>query len=244
MNDDTPATILLAEDDAATLAFLTDELTADGFSVLAADCAADALRLMSTKFPDVAVLDVGLPDRSGLDLLRQVRGARTAAQRLDPDLPVLVLSGRCTETDRVRAFDRGADDFLAKPFHYPELRGRVGALLRRADVRHRRSGLLRVGEIEIDPGARTVTVAGTPVALTQKEFALLRTLAADPVRVFSKDELMRTVWGFRARGTTRTLDSHACRLRQKLGVAGGRYVLNVWGVGYKLSDAPVAEVAA
>lgn len=242
MNDDTPATILVAEDDPATRRFLADELSADGFEVLCAESAADTLRTLATKFPDLAVLDVGLPDGSGLDVLRRIRSA-DGSSRLDADLPVLVLSGRCTDTDRVRAFERGADDFLGKPFHYPELRVRLAALLRRAD-RRRRTGRLRVGELEIDPVARTVHLAGTPVALTQKEFALLRTLATEPTRVFSKDELLRTVWGFRSRGTTRTLDSHACRLRHKIGGAGGRFVLNVWGVGYRLVDEPAREVAA
>jgi len=246
MNDDTPATLLLAEDDASTRSFLADELAADGFSVLTADCGADALRLIPAKFPDLVVLDVGLPDLSGHEVLRRIRsGGAVDGRGLDAQLPVLVLSGRCTELDRVRAFDRGADDFLAKPFHYPELRGRIAALLRRADAR-RRPARVRVGEIDIDPAARRVTVAGRPIELTQKEFMLLRTLAVDPTRVYAKDELMRTVWGFRSRGTTRTLDSHACRLRHKLAVAGGRYVLNVWGVGYRLLDDPSAagEAAA
>jgi DNA-binding response OmpR family regulator len=243
MTQETPATILVVEDDDATRTFLGDELTADGYELLVADCAADALRLMATKFPDLAVLDVGLPDLSGLEVVRRVRTGDTAAGRLDPDLPLLLLSGRCAEVDRVRAFEQGADDFLAKPFSYPELRGRAAALLRRADSR-RRPARLKVGELELDPTSRAVRVGGRPVELTQKEFALLRMLAAEPDRVFSKDELLRTVWGFRARSTTRTLDSHACRLRAKLGINGGRYIVNVWGVGYRLVDLPLVEVAA
>src|SRR5205814_8636941 len=101
-------------------------------------------------------------------------------------------------------------------------------LLRRAD-RGMRRGRLRVGELEIDPPSRRVTLAGQPVELSQKEFALLRTLAAEPTRVFTKEELLRTVWGFRSMGSTRTLDSHACRLRHKLGADGDRFVVNVWG---------------
>jgi DNA-binding response OmpR family regulator len=100
---------------------------------------------------------------------------------------------------------------------------------------------VRIGGLEIDPGARTVVLDGRPVELTQKEFALLRTLAAQPTKVFSKDELLRSVWGFRAHGATRTLDSHACRLRAKLGEG---YVRNVWGVGYRLIDVPALEAAA
>jgi DNA-binding response OmpR family regulator len=235
MTHDTPATILVAEDDATTRTFLADELTADGYELLTAESATDALRLLGTKFPDLVILDVGLPDASGLDVVRRVRSADGAVSRIDRDTALLVLSGRCGEVDRVRAFEHGADDFLAKPFSYPELRGRVAALLRRAD-RRRRASRVRVGRLELDPASRSVTVAGRAVELTQKEFALLRVLAAAPTTVHTKDDLLRTVWGFRSRGTTRTLDSHACRLRAKLGADGDRFVLNVWGVGYRLVD--------
>jgi DNA-binding response OmpR family regulator len=134
---------------------------------------------------------------------------------------------------------------VCKPFGYPELRARIGALLRRASGR-RTLGRIRAGALEIDPASRTVRLHGRPVELSQKEFALLRVLAAEPARVWSKEELLRTVWGYQSLGRTRTIDSHACRLRRKLGVAGDRYVVNVWGIGYRLLDpvAPVAELAA
>lgn len=247
MDHDAPATILVAEDDAATRTYLADELTADGYELLVAETAKDALRLLETKFPDLAIVDVGLADLSGLELIRRVRGADGAVSPIDRDLPLMVVSGRCGEVDRVRAFDHGADDFVAKPFSYPELRARVGALLRRAD-RRQRVGRVRVGALELDPASRVVRLDGAPVGLTQKEFALLRVLAAAPTKVHTKDELLRTVWGFRARSATRTLDSHACRLRAKLARGGtGQYVLNVWGVGYRLVDDPgdaVLEAAA
>jgi DNA-binding response OmpR family regulator len=105
-------------------------------------------------------------------------------------------------------------------------------------------GRLRVGDLELDPVAREVRLRGRRIDLSQKEFALLRALAADPTRVLTKEELLRDVWGFRSLGTTRTLDSHACRLRQKLGGDGDRFVVNVWGVGYRLVDGPVIEAAA
>jgi DNA-binding response OmpR family regulator len=237
MTDDTPATILVAEDDAPTRTFLADELTADGCELVLADTARDALRLMETKFPDLALLDVGLADGSGLEVVRRVRGADAAVSRLDPSLPLLVLSGRCGETDRVRAFDAGADDFLAKPFAYAELRARVRALLRRAE-RRRRPGRLRVGTLELDPASRSVRVSGVPVVLTQMEFALLRVLASAPTTVHTKAELLRVVWGFQAKSSTRTLDSHACRLRSKLAIGGDKFILNIWGVGYRLIDDP------
>ncbi|MEJ7785788.1 MAG: response regulator transcription factor, partial [Solirubrobacteraceae bacterium] len=136
MNDDT-ATLLVVEDDDATRTFLADNLTADGYEVLVADCAADALRLLETKFPDVVLLDVGLPDASGLEVIRRVRDADGLASRANPAVPILVLSGRATELDRVRAFEAGADDMLGKPFSYQELRLRVAALLRRIETASR-----------------------------------------------------------------------------------------------------------
>jgi two-component system, OmpR family, response regulator len=236
MTHDTPATILVAEDDDTTRTFLADELTADGCEVLVAETAADALRLLEAKYPDLAVLDVGLPDRSGLEIVRSVRAADGVASRIDPETPLLVLSGRCGDTDRVRAFEAGGDDFLAKPFVYGELRARVRALLHRSEGR-RRGGRVRVGALELDPASRTVLVGGRSVDLTQTEFSLLRVLAAAPTTVHTKAELLRTIWGYRSVSDSRTLDSHACRLRAKLGVDGDRYVLNVWGVGYRLVDA-------
>src|SRR3954470_19933411 len=147
---DPAATILLVEDDAPTRTFLADNLTADGYEVLVADCAADGLRLLETKFPDVAIVDVGLPDTSGLELLRHVRDADGLASRANPAVPLLVLSGRHGELDRIRAFEAGADDMLGKPFSYAELRWRIAALLRRLETGRHGAGRLRVGDLTID----------------------------------------------------------------------------------------------
>jgi DNA-binding response OmpR family regulator len=235
--------ILIVEDDVATGTFLADNLTADGYDLRVARTLGEALRALERDHVDLAVVDIGLPDGSGLELLRRVREAGGPGSRLDARLPLLVVSGRAGETDRVRGFERGADDFVSKPFAYGELRLRVAALLRRARER-RVQGRLRVGELEIDPVSRDVRVRGARVVLSQKEFALLRQLAAEPTRVWTKAELLRDVWGFRAYGATRTLDSHACRLRQKLSARGDRFVINVWGVGYRLIDGEVDESSA
>jgi DNA-binding response OmpR family regulator len=235
MTGDAAATILVVEDDAATRTFLADNLTADGYELLVAENAQHGLRLLETEFPDLALVDLGLPDASGYELLRRVREADGVVSRIDPATPLVLLTGRDGEIDRIRGFERGADDYICKPFSYPELRGRVAALLRRAG-QLRGGGRLRIGDLEVDPAARIARLRGAPVALSQKEFALLRTLATEPVRVFTKDELLRQIWGFRHMGTTRTLDSHACRLRRKLAVHGDRFVVNVWGVGYRLVD--------
>jgi DNA-binding response OmpR family regulator len=242
MRPDSP-TLLLVEDDPVLTTFLADNLTADGFEVVLADSLHDGLRELEFRRPDLAIIDLGLPDGSGLELIERVRTADGVASRIDPQLPLIVLSGRSTELDRVRGFERGADDFVAKPFSYNELRLRVTAMLRR--TREQRGlGRLRVGELDIDPVSREVRLRGQRIALSQKEFALLRALAAQPTRVLTKEELLRDVWGFRSLGTTRTLDSHACRLRHKLGAHGDRFVVNVWGVGYRLVDGPVLEEAA
>lgn len=234
----TPATILLIEDHRTTRRFLADNLAADGYEILEAGSAEDAERMLASQFPDLAVLDLGLPDRDGLELLEKVREADRVAGRFDPDLPIVVLSGRGTEVDRVRGLHRGCDDYLCKPFSYPELEARIFALLRRRE-RRGRPPRVRVGSVEIDPLARQAWLAGESLELSKKEFALLRALAAEPTRVFTREELLRDVWGYRTLGRTRTLDSHASRLRKKLARTGERYVVNVWGVGYRLLDGTV-----
>ena len=229
------ATLLLVDDDPDLREFLADNLAADGFEVVTAESAHDGLHHLEYATPDLALVDVGLPDGSGLELVREVREADRLTSRLNPALPILMLSGRAGELDRLRGFERGCDDYVAKPFSYPELRARVHALLRRGRA-GARAGRLRVGALEIDPASHHVTLRGRRIDLAGKEFSLLRALATDPTRVFTKEELLRDVWGFRSMGQTRTLDSHACRLRQKLGSEGDRFVMNVWGVGYRLVD--------
>ncbi len=226
-------TLLLVEDDAQLQTFLADQFTRDGFEMLVAGTVREGLRALEAHTVGVALVDIELPDGSGLALLRRLREA-------DRNQRVLVLSGRAAEVDRVRGLQFGADDYVTKPFAYAELLLRVRALLRRGDPRPAWLRPATIGALEIDPPTRTVRVSGVPVALSGKEFALLRVLAGDPTRVFTKSELLREVWGWTSCGTTRTLDSHACRLRGKLGVAGDRFVLNVWGVGYRLTDGSAA----
>ncbi len=229
------ATVVVCEDDDPTRELLCDHLTADRYRALPAPSASDALRLCGYKHPDLMVLDLGLPDAGGIDVLRRIRRADGASDRFDPELPVVVLSGRGSEADRLRGFAAGADDYVIKPFHYPELAARLGAVLRRS-MRRRRQGPLRVGELVVDPATRRVRVGEREVRLANKEFALLRTLASEPQRVFTKSELLRDVWGYEAAGRTRTLDSHASRLRRKLDPDGSRFIVNCWGVGYRLLE--------
>ena len=227
--------LVVCEDDPATLDLLCDHLTADRFTVLPAPCAADALRHCQFRSPDLLLLDIGLPDASGYDVLREIRSAERKTGRYDARLAVIVLSGRGGEVDRVRGLDLGADDYVTKPFAYAELSARVRSVLRRrSEVRR---GPVRVGDLVIDPSRRHVQVDGRDVSLANKEYELLLALASEPRRVFTKTELLRDVWQFRTMGKTRTLDSHASRLRMKLDPIGRRYVQNVWGVGYRLVPA-------
>lgn len=232
------ATVLLVGEDDATNTFLADQLTADSYSMLVSKSVHAGLNHLETSYPDLVLLD--LPDSAGLDLLSHIREADGVASRIDPQLPVLMLNSRCGEIERVRSFQRGADDVVEKPFSYIELRCRIEALLRRND-RSRPGGRMRAGDLEVDTAGRTAVLDGVTLELTAKEYTLLRVLIADPTRVFTKQELLRTVWCQSNVGsTTRTLDSHACRLRSKLSGTGHQFVINVWGVGYRLVDAPAS----
>ncbi|MFZ0039826.1 MAG: response regulator transcription factor [Solirubrobacteraceae bacterium] len=238
--DTEPPTILIVEDHGITRRFLADNLAADGYEPIEAGSAGAGRRLMASRTPDLAIIDLGLPDRDGLELLGEVRASDDPLARLDPLLPVLVLSGRASELDRVRGFERGADDYVVKPFSYAELRGRIAALLRRTRT-HPTRRRLRVGPLELDPVSRTACVNAERVELANKEFALLLALASEPTRVFTREELLTGVWGYRSLGSTRTLDTHASRLRQKLSARGLSFVINVWGVGYRLIDGVAGE---
>lgn len=226
----------MVEDDEPTRRFLCDQLAADGFRAAGAAGVAEALRAIEVRRPDVVLLDLTLTDGHGLHVLDRVRAADGAASRIDPDTPVVVLTGRSGEADRIRGLTRGADDYVCKPFSYAELLARVRAILRRSAGRRLR-GLVRVGDLTVDPAARAVRLAGRDIQLSAKEFALLHALACDPERVVPKGELLRDVWGYLASGTTRTVDTHACRLRRKLSGGGRRFVVNVRGVGYRLTEA-------
>jgi DNA-binding response OmpR family regulator len=214
--------VLLAEPQTDRRLFLERHLEDDGFEVVQADEIAEALELAERARPDLVL--------AGAELCRRLReGGR--------DVPVIVLGPEEADAiDRVRAFERGCDDYVSPPFHYEELVARIHAVLRRSSPP--RGDVLEAGALRIDRATRRVTVGETRVDLAAKEYELLVKLASDPYRVFTKDELLRDVWGFRFAARTRTLDSHASRLRRKLTTADpqGGYVMNVWGVGYRLLE--------
>ena len=199
--------LLVVEDDPDIARALRLLFSRAGYDVAHAGDGRTGLKEAYAEHPDLVVLDVGLPEMDGWQVLERLRDVS--------DVPVLVLTAHGQEAEKVRGLRGGADDYLTKPFANNELLARVEALLRRSRERPA-VGLVRVGELEIDPVSREVRVAGTVAPLSAKEFALLLALAAEPTRVFTKEELLRNVWGFRAMGSNRTLDSHACRLRQKL----------------------------
>ncbi|HSK16811.1 MAG TPA: response regulator transcription factor [Gaiellaceae bacterium] len=224
--------VLVVEREEPTRDFLERQLAEDGFAVYAAERAAEALELVEAFRPDLVLLDAVLPDVSGFELVGRLREGEPG-RAWNRDVPVIMVSERADPVDRVRGFARGADDYVARPFVYEELVARMRAVLRRTSGPRRRR--LAVRDLEIDLSSRVVRVGGAVVPLSAKEFDLLVALAGDPERVFRKDELLRDVWGFRSTGRTRTLDSHASRLRRKLNGDGEcAYVLNVWGVGYRL----------
>ncbi len=226
----TTATILVAEEDPAARAFLEQNLAADGYRVLVAEHRAKAIALL-VHAPDLIVVDV---NGQTLSLVDAIRSGDALAGRADPDTPMIVLSRNPDRLQRIRVLERGADDIVSKPYSYAELRARVAALLRRSTARSHAS-VLGAGPLEIDTRSREVRVGERPLTLTGREYELLRTLASEPARVFTREELMRAVWGAQTFGHSRTLDTHASRLRCKLAtVDAGHLLVNVWGIGYKL----------
>jgi DNA-binding response OmpR family regulator len=224
---------------------LVDQLAADGFCVRLALTAEHARALARAHPPDAVLLGALDPPRGALELLAEIRRGgslrgvadctstgTTGGSPWTDGLSVLVL-GSSAVLDLVRVFDAGADDFLARPVVYLELRARLSALLRRAAGRGGAS--FEVGPLRLDARARTVTLDGRPVPLCRLEFQLLLHLAREPTRVFTRAELLRAVWGFPDTGSTRTLDSHASRLRRKLAGEGRLWVVSVRGVGYRLT---------
>ena len=220
-------TILVVDDEPVVRDVVVRYLQRDGFTTLEAENGIDARALIADREPSLVVLDVMLPGVDGLDLCRWIR------QR--SQLPVILLTARVDESDRIVGLELGADDYVTKPFSPRELTARVRAVLRRTDRVPVPAERIEVGELVLDGAARVVTRAGVPLALTLKEFDLLWFLAAHPRHVFSREVLMERVWGYQAAYDTGTVTVHIRRLREKIEAdpTEPHHLQTVWGVGYR-----------
>ena len=223
-------TILLVEDDPSILRGLQMNLSLEGFRIIAARDGEEGLRFARQHKPDLIVLDVMLPKRSGTDVIRELRAD-------DPDTPILVLSAKDQEADKVLALSLGADDYLAKPFGVAELIARIRAALRRRRRRGEGAGKLSFGTVTVDVEARRITVDGKEVEATAREFDLLRFFIDHPGVAFSREQLMQQVWGPDHFGTVRTVDNFVARLRAKVETDADdpKHIETVRGVGYRFN---------
>ncbi|GAW93561.1 response regulator transcription factor [Calderihabitans maritimus] len=223
-------TVLVVDDEENIVELVSFNLESAGYQVLKAYDGREALEKALECKPDLIVLDVMLPELDGFEVCRRLRA------RLN--IPILMLTARKEEIDRVLGLEIGADDYLTKPFSPRELVARVKAILRRSNWTNKETRQLKVGYLELEPEKHRVTVKGIPVNLTLKEFELLELLARNPGRVFSREELLEKVWGYDYPGETRTIDVHIRHLRQKIeeNPSQPRYILTVRGVGYKFEE--------
>ena len=225
--------ILVVEDDPSILRGLQLNLTMEGYRIRSAMDGETGLRLARSERPDLLVVDVMLPRLGGLELVREVRAT-------DPDVPIVILSAKGHESDKVTGLSLGADDYIVKPFSLKELLARIDAALRRRRARGETGAgrsLRRFGRAEVDLAARRLRVDGAPVELTQKEYDLLAFFLAHPGRAFRREELVRAVWGSSYEGTARTVDNFVARLRAHIGddADAPRYLETVRGVGYRFT---------
>jgi DNA-binding response OmpR family regulator len=227
------STILLVDDEDSVQKLLTYPLERDGFRVVQARDGEQALRMFGDERIDLVVLDLMLPKVDGLEVCKRLRA--------DSNVPIIMLTARGEELDKVLGLELGADDYITKPFSIREFRSRVRALLRRAGLpreRAREAETIESGELRIDPARRTVELAGEPVQLTYVEFELLTALASETARVFTREMLLRALWGDSAYREPRTIDVHVRHLREKLerDPREPEYIFTVRGVGYRFRD--------
>ena len=222
--------ILIVEDDPSILRGLQLNLTMEGYMVRSAMDGEAGLALARSEHPDLLLVDVMLPKLDGLSLIRTLRAD-------DPDVPILILSAKGQEVDKVAGLDLGADDYVVKPFSLKELLARIAAALRRGRASHASKVASRFGAAEVDLTARQLSVGGKLVPLTAREFDLLAFFVAHPGRVYSRDQLMQAVWGARYTGTARTVDNFVGRLRAHIGddAEKPRHLETVRGFGYRFT---------
>ncbi|RLC91522.1 MAG: DNA-binding response regulator [Chloroflexi bacterium] len=222
-------TILVVDDETHIVELARMYLEQEGFRVQSANDGARALEMIARQPPALMVLDLMLPEVDGWEVCRSVRGGKVA-----PDLPIIMLTARDDDVDKIVGLELGADDYMTKPFNPRELVARVKAILRRTRRAARPQAPVHVGDLTIDPARHEVTIAGQPVELRPKEFDLLLTLAEHRGLVLSREQLLNLVWGYDFYGETRTVDVHIAHLRKKLAGSSSVEIETVLGVGYKL----------
>ncbi|HEV2034985.1 MAG TPA: response regulator transcription factor [Candidatus Dormibacteraeota bacterium] len=223
--------VLVVEDEVDLSQVMRDRLVADGHEVVVAHDGASAIAAVAKRVPDCVLLDWLLPDMDGLAVCRRLRERHL--------MPIIMVTARTEEIDRVLGLEVGADDYIVKPFSIRELLARVRAMLRRVDLEGRRrapsdGGKVQSGPLTINIDSRTATLDDKPMHLTRKEFELLALLASNPGRAFSREFIVERIWGSDFDGFERAIDTHITRLRRKLGPLGER-IVTVWGVGYRFS---------
>ena len=221
--------VVIVEDDEDIAESIRYNLEKEGFRTRTASTGEDALNLVLDGPPSLILLDLNLPHMSGLELCRRLRAESTTAR-----VPILIVTAKTDETDKVLGLNLGADDYMTKPFSMRELVARVNAVLRRASGAVIAEAVYKTGALEVDPANFSVTFHGQDVKLTRKEFALLAELVRNRGRVMRRETLLDRVWGMTYYGDSRTLDVHVRRLRQKLGDAS--LIETVTGIGYRLVD--------
>jgi two-component system, OmpR family, alkaline phosphatase synthesis response regulator PhoP len=229
-------TVLVVEDETSIASFVALYLKNAGYRIQTAGTGREALERVAAEKPSLIVLDLMLPDVDGLEVCRRIR--RTS------DVPILMLTARDEDVDKIIGLEVGADDYLTKPFNPRELVARVKSILRRSvpERREAQTKQIKHGDLEIDVGRREVLVSGTEVQLAPKEFDLLWELLDHRGLVLTRDQLLERVWGYTFAGDTRTVDVHVRQLRRKLGEASP--IVTVWGVGYKVASPRDAAVQA
>jgi DNA-binding response OmpR family regulator len=222
--------ILIVDDEPKIVKLAKDYLEKSGYKVLTAADGRLALAAARREKPDLIVLDLMLPGMDGLDICR--------ALRRESDVPIIMLTARTEETDRLIGLEIGADDYISKPFSPRELVARVRTVLRRTQGGMRQPGILRVGQLEIDTLGHNVSLAGHPIEITPNEFTILVTMAQHPGQTFTRAQLLDHLHGFAYEGYDRSIDSHIKNLRRKIepDPAIPRYILTVYGIGYKFTE--------
>lgn len=222
--------ILVVDDEPKIIQLTQDYLENAGFSVISAGDGEDALVVIQAEKPDLVVLDLGLPGMDGLDVCRSIR--KTS------NLPIIMLTARDEETDKLVGLELGADDYITKPFSPKELVARVRSVLRRSELAQEEREVIRVGDVTLDLPRMRVTVGGDEIDLTATEFQLLQALASQPGRIFTRSQLLNAVHGVAIESYERAIDAHIKNIRRKLEPVPRepRYIQTVYGVGYRFSD--------